>query len=102
MDGCAVTATAASLSVGFGATSAIHSSLMKTIGIKIKFTMWQNPIEFTCIAETTDSVSRKKDSVSKLLSLGSDMSLGRGDERERELPLLVTADGTLGSRRRGR
>ena len=54
------------------------------------------------MAETTDSVSRKKDSVSKLLSLGSDMSLGRGDERERELPLLVTADGTLGSRRRGR
>jgi hypothetical protein len=55
----------------------------------------------TCIAETTDSVSRKKDSVSKLLSLGSDMSLGRGEERERELPLLAPG-GTLGRRRRGR
>lgn len=47
--------------------------------------------ELTCMAETTDSVSLRKDSVSRLESLGSDRSLVRIEDRDL---------GTLGSRRR--
>ena len=50
------------------------------------------------MAETTDSVSRRNDSVSRLLSLGSDMSLGRGEDRD----LQLLGGGTVGRRRRGR
>ena len=52
------------------------------------------------MADTTDSVSLRKDSVSKLLSLGSDISAGLGLVEDRDRG--VETGGRLGNFRLGR